>query len=58
MVGKRVVFGSEDGRLYMLNVDDGKEVWRYDIGDKVVSSPAVASGMLVIGCNAITPMGW
>ena len=48
VVGDRVFFGSQDGRIYGLDRKSGKEVWRYDAGGKVLASPAVADGKLVI----------
>ncbi|HEY6169436.1 MAG TPA: PQQ-binding-like beta-propeller repeat protein, partial [Verrucomicrobiae bacterium] len=49
VVDGKVVVGSEDGRLYMLSLKDGKELWNYEIGQGLTSSPAVASGKVVIG---------
>jgi len=49
--GDRVVVGSDDGRVYMVSLNDGKELWSYDIGQAVDSSPAIAEGKLVIGCD-------
>jgi outer membrane protein assembly factor BamB len=46
-----VVVGSDDGRVYMVSLDQGKELWSYEIGQPVESSPAVADGWLVIGCD-------
>jgi eukaryotic-like serine/threonine-protein kinase len=47
----KVVFGSEDGRLYIVSLKDGKELWNFEIGQPVTSSPAVAGGKVVIGCE-------
>ena len=44
-----VVVGSEDGNLYMVNLADGKEIWKYEIGQAITSSPAVVNGMVVVG---------
>jgi outer membrane protein assembly factor BamB len=41
--------GSDDGRLYMVNLTDGKELWSYDIGQALTSSPAIVNGIVVIG---------
>ena len=49
VVGDRVVFGSDDGRLYVVGLADGKESWSYEIGEAITASPAVAQGMIVIG---------
>jgi eukaryotic-like serine/threonine-protein kinase len=47
--GNRVVVGSDDGRLYMVDLGDGSEIWRYEIGESLTASPAVAGGRIVIG---------
>ena len=44
-----VVVGSEDGRLYLVSLADGKELWNYEIGQGITSSPAVADGRVVVG---------
>jgi outer membrane protein assembly factor BamB len=46
--GKAVV-GSDDGRLYAVKLADGSEAWSYEIGQPIGSSPAIASGRVVIG---------
>jgi outer membrane protein assembly factor BamB len=46
-----VVFGSDDGRLYVIALKDGAEEWSYDIGRPVKSSPAVADGIIVVGAD-------
>ncbi len=51
VVGSRLFFGSQDGRVYALDRRTGKEVWRYDAGGKIYASPAVAAGRLVIGSD-------
>ena len=40
-----------DGRIYGLNVNDGKKVWEYEAGDGFTGSPAVADGKLVIASD-------
>jgi outer membrane protein assembly factor BamB len=47
--GNKVVTGSDDGRMYVLSLDQGKELWSYEIGQPVGSSPAVSDGKVVIG---------
>ena len=42
--GDKVVVGSDDGRLYVVSLDKGKELWSYEIGQPIESSPAVARG--------------
>jgi outer membrane protein assembly factor BamB len=45
------VVGSDDGRVYLLSLDHGKQVWSYEIGRAVGSSPAVLDGKVVIGAD-------
>lgn len=45
----KVVFGSDDGRLYLVDLADGKELWNYEIGQPISGSAAVAGGWIVIG---------
>jgi outer membrane protein assembly factor BamB len=47
----KVVIGSDDGRLYLLSLEDGGELWSYEIGQPVQSSPAVADGMVIVGSD-------
>lgn len=42
-------FGSSDGNLYALSVQDGTERWRFSTGDRVGSGPAVAGGVVYVG---------
>jgi outer membrane protein assembly factor BamB len=48
-VGEEVVFGSEDGRLYRVRLEDGKEIQSIDVGQPLTSSPAVIKDWVVIG---------
>lgn len=41
--------GSNDGRIYGLDVKTGAKVWEYEAGSAVSSSPAIAGGKLVVG---------
>ena len=54
-----VYFASNDGNLYAVSADSGKELWRADIGDEyaykssgfdVISSPTIAGGVVYFGC--------
>jgi len=36
----RVYFGSDDGRVYCLNAEDGVEQWRFDASASALDSPA------------------
>ena len=46
VVDGTVYAGSNDNHLYALDADTGEELWRYDTGDWVQSSPAVGGGMV------------
>jgi outer membrane protein assembly factor BamB len=46
----RVYFGSWNNTVYCLDADTGSEVWSCLTGDKIISSPAVADGMVYLGC--------
>ena len=42
-------FGSEDSKLYALDIASGKEKWTpYVAGNKIISSPAVADGVVYV----------
>lgn len=43
-----VYFGADDGRLYALDPTSGVELWRFDFGVPVRSSPAIAGNMLFV----------
>ena len=49
--GDRVIVGSGDGRIYMLDINSGSEKWSYEIGAAVSSCPAIADGKIVIGAD-------
>jgi outer membrane protein assembly factor BamB len=49
IVGDLAFVGSEDGRLYALDVGSGQSVWEYEAGGGFVGGPAVAAGRLIIG---------
>ena len=49
IAGERVYVGSNDGRFYVLNVNDGAKLWEFDAGAPLSASPAIANGRIVIG---------
>jgi outer membrane protein assembly factor BamB len=51
IVGDKVVFGSADGRIYLLSLSDGEELWSYEIGAAITSSPAVVGQRVIIGAD-------
>lgn len=40
-------FGSEDGHLYAIRLEDGREVWRFHASSEVASSPALVDDAVV-----------
>jgi eukaryotic-like serine/threonine-protein kinase len=51
IAGNRVVFGADDGRLYLLDMKDGALVWQYEIGQPIKTSPAVGAGLVLVGAE-------
>ena len=49
IAGGRVYIGSNDGKLYVLDVATGKSVFQFEAGGPLSASPALAAGRLVIG---------
>jgi outer membrane protein assembly factor BamB len=43
-----VFFGSDDGRLYKVDVDSGILIWEFATGDKIRGAPALAAGKVVV----------
>lgn len=43
-----VFFGSDDGRLYKVDVDSGILIWEFATGDKIRGSPALSGGRAFI----------
>ena len=54
IAGNRAFVGSSDGRIYGLDLASGKVVWEHEDGGALTSSPALASGRIVIG-STVTP---
>jgi len=50
VVGQRVYFGSNDSKLYVVDIATGKQVQALQLGNKgILASPAVSDNRLVIG---------
>ena len=50
VAGKRVYFGSNDGKLYVVDLNTGTEIQSIELGKKgILASPAVSGDRLVIG---------
>ena len=47
-----VYFGSGyDNHLYALDVNTGKEKWKFKTGDSIWSSPSISDGIVYFGCD-------
>ena len=49
IAGGRVFVGSNDGRFYVLGLNDGNKLWEFNAGAPLSASPAIANGRIVIG---------
>jgi len=49
IAGGRVYVGSNDGRFYVLSLNDGAKLWEFNAGAALSASPAIANGRIVIG---------
>jgi outer membrane protein assembly factor BamB len=47
----KVFFGSVDGYLYALKIEDGSLIWKFKTDGDIYSSPAVAESLVYIGSN-------
>ncbi len=52
VVDRRDFFGSGDGNLYGVSLDDGKEVWKYHAGHPITGGVAIGEQCLVVGEDA------
>jgi outer membrane protein assembly factor BamB len=46
---RAAVVGSNDGRVYAIDLKTGKKLWSVPTGDAVASSPAVLRGRVIVG---------
>jgi outer membrane protein assembly factor BamB len=50
VIGLNKVFvGSNDGRVYALDINSGKEIWRFETGDDIEAAPLLFNKTLYIG---------
>src|SRR3546814_7725641 len=48
IAGSQVFFGSADGFIYCLDIETGKELWSFEIGVPVMSTPLISGNMLYV----------
>jgi outer membrane protein assembly factor BamB len=51
ILGNRVIGGSQDGNLYFLDLQTGKETHRIELDSAVTASPSFSDGILIIGAD-------
>jgi outer membrane protein assembly factor BamB len=44
-----VYIGSADGYLYALDATSGRQIWKFDAGSQIVSTPAIHAGVVYFG---------
>ncbi len=49
IVDRRIFIGSNDGNLYGISLDTGKEVWKQNCGRGIVAGVAIGEGHIVVG---------
>ena len=45
---KRIYFGSDDGNVYAIDAETGREIWKRSTKGPVPSTPAVAGGIVYV----------
>jgi eukaryotic-like serine/threonine-protein kinase len=48
IANKKIYFGSDDGNLYAIDAESGREIWKRSTKGPVSSSPAVAGGIVYL----------
>ena len=46
---RSIVFGSQDGRIYVLDELTGKLIWSNDLGADIIAPPMVLDGRIAVG---------
>lgn len=52
VVDSRVFFGSGDGNIYGVSLQDGKQVWKYNAGHPISGGMAIGEQCMVVGEDA------
>ena len=51
IVKNRVIAASTDGRLYLLNLENGELLWQKQFNGGITGSPAFAHGFVIIATD-------
>jgi outer membrane protein assembly factor BamB/serine/threonine protein kinase len=51
VVGGTAYIGSQDGKLYAVDIATGRQRWAFNAGGRIESSPAVAQGIVYFGAH-------
>lgn len=51
IAGNLVYAGSFDNLLYALNLEDGRIIWKYELGGSIEGTPCVADGKVFVGSH-------
>lgn len=51
IAGGRVFVGSNDGRFYVLSLENGRKLWEFNAGAAISASPGIANGRVVAGAQ-------
>ena len=49
LAGNVLYFGSDDGKVYAIDVNSGEARWSFQTGGEVRSSPAIGDGAIYVG---------
>jgi outer membrane protein assembly factor BamB len=49
IVGKTLYFGSDDGNIYAVDSETGRQIWKMKTRGPVPATPAIANGTLYVG---------
>ena len=47
--GKTLYFGGDDGNVYAVDAESGRQIWKRETGGPVPCTPAVADGVVYVG---------
>ena len=50
--GKYAIFGCNDGRVYIVNVETGDRVWARRIGGEILAAPAIVNDRIITGSTS------